>query len=516
MANFFKNHKIEIILLSIWLIILNIYKVCFHVVGVDTEQALIELNSNLNWTLGSGRFASAFFRKLLMPIGFNYDLAVLYMIMGWLCVCLGYMYCFEKLGLKNRVINVFFGFIFVACPIWAEQNYFLCSVFVNVYGMLFTIIAAFLLVYFIENPVNVKKILLPIMLSVIAIGTYQALLYLLMANCIIFLSLRSYQKNEKISIYLLNGLKCIFICALSTLFYFFCSKVCSKVFYNPAIDYAGDINADKYISNFIGWFANDFEVCIENIKSYIASTYKTDYAYGIPGYPVLFAVIQLLFLYKLIIKKESQSGIALIGNLLLFICAFAGNIVLGNTIPVREQFVLPVFVAFNILILLYEANQIFFGWKDNYRKIVRLIIAVGCFYVVIIWGGKQLSINRSDYIRYVADVTYASDLMEEIKEREGSYTDKKIVLIGMNQWKLPDHYLKGDVIGTSVFSWDAGGPVGVNYRSYGMLNACGYSYIKPSIEEVQYIQNICEENDIFGEERIVIYDDYIVVNLNEF
>ena len=110
MVDFLKKHKSEMISLGIWIIILNIYRVCFHVVGVDTEEALIEFDSNLNWTLGSGRFASAFFRKLLMPAGFNYDLAVLFIIIGWLLVCLGYIYCFERLGFGNRKTNLFFLF----------------------------------------------------------------------------------------------------------------------------------------------------------------------------------------------------------------------------------------------------------------------------------------------------------------------------------------------------------------------------------------------------------------------
>ena len=44
---------------------------------MDTEQALLDLDSNLNWTLGCGRFVSAFFRKILMPDGFGYDIAML-------------------------------------------------------------------------------------------------------------------------------------------------------------------------------------------------------------------------------------------------------------------------------------------------------------------------------------------------------------------------------------------------------------------------------------------------------
>ena len=89
---YIRSRRIEMILLSIWITILNTYRVFFHVIGVDTEQALLDLDSNLNWTLGCGRFVSAFFRKILMPDGFGYDIAMLLIIIGWVAVCMAYIY----------------------------------------------------------------------------------------------------------------------------------------------------------------------------------------------------------------------------------------------------------------------------------------------------------------------------------------------------------------------------------------------------------------------------------------
>lgn len=91
MLNYIRSKRAEIIALSIWIIILNIYKIVFHVIDIDTEQALLEFNSNLNWTLGSGQFASAILQKILMPTGFSYDMAVLLTIIGWLMVCMAYI-----------------------------------------------------------------------------------------------------------------------------------------------------------------------------------------------------------------------------------------------------------------------------------------------------------------------------------------------------------------------------------------------------------------------------------------
>lgn len=515
MLDFIKEHKSECIILLGWITFLNIYKICFHVVGVDTEQALIDLSSNLNWTIGSGRFASALFRWLMMPTGFNYDIAVLYTIIGWLAVCIGYMYCFEKLGLCNRVFNTFFCLLFISCPIWAEQSYFVCSVFVNVYGMFFTVIAAFLFVSSITYIGSLKKFLIAMLLSVFAIGIYQAHLYMLVANFIIFLTLRCYQNNESIQKYFIDGLKGVGAAFCSAVIYMICSKVVSAVCYEPSFDYAGYTDAGGYISGRIKWFTGDFGECIDNINTYIQSSISSDYTYGFPIYPVIFCVLLILLLYKIVLKKEKKAVIAILGNTFLFVCIFAGNIVVGSTVSVREQFVLPLFIPFCLSWILYEIQSMEIKKLNN--KLVTTILATCCFYMVIIWGGRHLLINRTDYVRYQNDTAYAECLMEEIKECVGDYSRKKIVLIGMNQWQLPDNYLKGEVIGTSVFSWDVGGPVGVNYRAYGMLNACGYSYVKPSIDEIQAIFKVCEETDLFIEDRIVLYDDdFIAINLNEF
>lgn len=516
MINFLRIHKAETVLLSIWMMILNIYKICFHVIGVDTEQALLELNDNLNWTLGSERFASALFRKVLMPAGFNYDLAVTLTIVGWLVVGLGYIFCFEKLGLNNRILNMFFVLLFVACPLWAEQNYFVCSVFINVYGMFFTIIAAFLFVSVFMDGGGYKKIFGAVILSVLAIGIYQALLYLLIANCSLFLTLKSYSQNAKLKVYLISGIKCIGLCAFSVILYFICAKMCSNLFYNPLMDYAGHTDADRYISGSVHWFKESVVQCIDYIIEYVIESCDSNYIYGVPECPVIFILTQIFFVYKLMIKKEKKSSIMLTGNILLFLCMFTGAVVLGNAIPVREQFVLPLFVAFDLTLLFGELRNIV-RHGDKCIKVINVVITVSCFYALTIWGGKQLLINRADYIRYKSDVVYADNLMREIKDQVGDYADKKIVFIGYNQWELPDIYPKGDVIGGSLFAWDAGGSVGVNYRAYGMLTVCGYSYIKPEIEEVCEIQNVFDVQDMFGSDRVVVYeDDYVVVNLNDF
>lgn len=123
--------------------------------------------------------------------------------------------------------------LFVACPFWAEQNYSVCSSFVNIYGILFTIISAYFLVRVVLRESDSGYIIIiAIFLGIIAIGIYQALLYLLMANYVIFLSLSMYVKHGKVGGYLLAGIRCVFMITCEL-------KVCStKKPWNPTVPLA--------------------------------------------------------------------------------------------------------------------------------------------------------------------------------------------------------------------------------------------------------------------------------------
>lgn len=517
MLNYVKKNKLEILILSIWIVVLYSYKILFHVVGVDTEEALISFASSLNWTLGSGRFVSALLRKILMPLGFNYDIAILLTIVGWGAVCISYQYCLSLYGDFNRLCKLFFSLLFVSCPIWAEQSYFMCSVFVNVIGILCAIWAAHILVQIIQNEFRQWHLIGAIVLIIISVGIYQALLYLIVANCIIFLSINSYTKNIVIGNYILSGVKCIAYIVIATLFYMCCSKIVITLFYNPLMDYAGYENATLYITSRIMWGKENALSCLKYIWEYICNSLSPENVYGFPSLIVFWGIIQTYYLLGLIIKKQIKNATILIGNLLLLISVYLGCIMSGTGVATREQLVIPVAISFFALIFINEVFHILDAKINNKEKLkyYRMVLVICSLYCVWIWGSKYLFLNRSDYVRYNLDVNYTNKIINEIQSVSENYSEKKIVFIGSSDWELPENYICGEMIGTSVFSWDCGGPVGVNYRAYGFLNSCGYYYVKPSVQEVKKIQKLCANQKVFeGNSSVIIMNDYIVVDLN--
>lgn len=517
MAAYLKQHKLDIAVLSGWLVLLNIYKVVFHVVGVDTEQALISLDSNLNWTLGSGRFASAFLRKLLMPYGFNYDIAMLITILGWLLVCLSFQYLLERYASFPPWCCLLFSLLFVSCPIWAEQSYFVCSFFVNVLGILFTVWSAALLTEMLQNQAPITNLVPAVLLAALAIAIYQALLFLLAAECILFLSLNAYTKRFSFPNYLKSGFLCIGVLIVATIIYFICSKICVFLFYDPTLDYAGFTSAASYMSNNLRWRTGDFTQCLGEIKDYFLRSIAPHTTYGIPFFPIVWSVLQVLFLLRLFVRKESRALVILLGNFLLFVAVYLECLLMGGSITVREQFVLPLATAFLSAFLANEIAGFVFQKTGNkrFRRAATIALTAVCAYGVLAWGSKQLLIHRSDYVRYISDVAFANTIMDEASAM-GNLAQEKIIFVGCRQWSPPESYPVGEVIGTSVFSWDLYGPVGANYRANGFLQSLGYQYSKPTREEIQRIRDLADITDLFAGQRIVRIDGYVVIDLGRY
>ena len=488
MLTYIKKSKIEIAVIGIWLLVLNCYKIFFHVVGVDTEQALILFDSNLNWTLGSGRFASALLRKVLMPYGFNYDIAMIITIIGWLSICILYQYFFQKYGNMNRWICLLFSILYISCPIWAEQNYFLCSVFVNVIGIICTVVAAHLLTENLQNGGRKSIICTAIILMIISIGIYQAFLYLAIANCIVFLTLNAYTKNISIKSYLLSGVKCMAIFCVATMGYFICSKTAIGLFYDAAVDYAGYTDATSYISGRMHWFDVNIMQCLSEIWKYVLGSISPDKTYGSPLLVMVWGGTQIFFIIRYLKKKETTDIVLVMSNFLLLLTIYLGCLFLGGGITVREQVVLPFVVAYSSAFLVNEIwreVKKFDGKKCIHNSIIAIFIAVGVC-ATLGWSNKQLWINYSDYVRYRKDVAFADTIMSEVR-KTGNIDDKKVVFVGKNSWILPKNFVDGEIIGKSIWAWDYDGPVGVNYRVYGFLQTLGYGYEKPTIEEVKTI-----------------------------
>lgn len=516
MLNYIKDSKFEITMIGIWLVILNKYRVFFRVVGIDTEQALTAFDSNLNWTLGSGRFASAMVRKLLMPYGFNYDMAVFILIMGWLSTCVLYQYYLRKYGNLNRWLCLLFSAVFISCPIWVEQNYFLCSMFANVIGMMCTVVAAALLTESLQNGGRKRLIGVAAVLVIISIGIYQALLYLTIANCIVFLSLNAYTKNDSIRSYLISGIKCIVVVAFSTIGYFICSKIMVSLFYKAAFDYVGYVDAPSILWKRMYWFDNDAGYCLNEMAMYVLSTLSSDNLYGTPILVTLWGVLQIFLFMRFVRKGETANLILIICNFLLVIDAYLGCLVFGGSITVRELVVLPLTVAFAFVLLIKEV------WKEilqidvgeSVRKIVLAMFIVAGAYVTWGWSSEQIQLNHSDYVRYRSEVALADTIMSEVSQT-GNIEDKKIMFVGKSGWKLPGNYIGGQTIGMTILAFDYEGPVGVNYRAYGFMRAMGYRYEKPTMGDIKNLDAVADQIE-WGENRIKSQGDYVVVNLDRF
>ncbi|MBQ3165575.1 MAG: glucosyltransferase domain-containing protein [Lachnospiraceae bacterium] len=502
----------------IWIIVLNGYRLFSHPIGVDTEAALYAFESNLNWTIGNGRIMSAIVRRLTMPTTFNYDIAVIIIILGLIFAVIGYQYCLKYFGITCKASRLLFSLIFVSYPTWAEQNYFVCSAYANVIGLCVAVYASYILTVWLLEKRKFKYALLACLLVSVATGIYQTFFYLIIANVVSFIFLKMKEEELDICSLIVVFIKLAMLIFLSFGLYLVFSKIGVKLFYKPDMDYAGAIDAPAYISNQISWKRNGILNCAKEIIKYIVLCFNVNNVFGTPVFLIVSIVALLITLYRSLKLRKKNKIVVILLWLCLNVCPFLGCLVKGGSMGAREQLIFPcvlaVFATYileNVVTFLKNSEQKGDIWKEVTAKLIIVLM----FVLSASMASVQLQLNRTDYVRYEQDKILANHIIHEIEEFDSDYMNKKIVFMGYRTWKAPAYLTLGEVIGKTIFSWDYYGRVGVNYRVYGFMQAMGYSYVKPTFEDVELVRKQDNNSVIYPNEGCIYYvNDMIVVRLN--
>lgn len=513
-----KTDYVSIIIIAIWTILLNGYRLFLHPIGIDTEQALCSFNTNLNWTIGCGRFVSAAIRHIVMPFSFNYVIATVIIIVGTIGAMLGYLYCFKYFGIKNKASRLLFALIYISYPVWAEQNYFLCSAHANIIGLVLSVYSAYNLTIWIAEKKEFKYALLACLSTVLATGIYQTFFYLIIANTVVFLFIKSYNTGMNFTSLFIAFIRLASVVISAFLIYYICSKICITLFYDPRMDYAGLTDAQAYILSQVSWDKKTALSCFSAILYYIEKCISSYTAFGTPLYLLSsFTVLIMLIFQKIVNRKKSTCGLLLLW-LGINICPFLGCFVKGGGISAREQLILPSIFAFSCAFILEHISQITAYVKKEEFQLANALTKLSTvifFYTAFYFAGVQMQLNHTDYIRYKADAELANSIIHDIEKFDSDYSNKKVVFIGYKSWNAPNYLVKGEIIGTSIFAWDINENVGINYRVYGFMQSLGYNYIKPSIEEVRQIQNLETDADSYPHDGYIFNrGDIIIVRLN--
>jgi hypothetical protein len=181
------------------------------------------------------------------------------------------------------------------------------------------------------------------------------------------------------------------------------------------------------------------------------------------------------------------------------------GIALGNKPPIRSLFAHPLVFGF-----------IFYFIISNGSKRIAYFFAVLAFIIAV--NSSQISsvLLYSDGERFRQDVALAQQIDFEIKKLGTEHEGKKVVLIGERKTRKNANYIRGEVIGFSVFEFDASSFLESSGRGILFLKALGMNYEHPDSADMEYARSIQKEMPYFPQ-RGSIKDcgDFLIVKLSE-
>lgn len=464
-----------------------LYRLFNVAIGVDTEIAIADLKIEKNWLLGCGRYSRYIVKSIFGFLSKNYYTATAVGIVTM--VVLNYI---MLIIIKKYIGKNLYGFcilILFSNPVFAEINYFTG----DAYNYFLGIITAMESVYFVSQTIlfhrnNRKNYILAILLGAAALGFYQAYYYLLMALVIMALILyldceQDYKSIvSKFGKYILYG-----VLVLPT--YFILQKIFYALFYESAWDYVGYENPNEYIRSTITWNVMPAEACFNQIKRVIASDiHVTGLFHMLPLY-ILLIILIMYFLYEYAIHKNRIAIIKIVLFVLLYGTYFLQIFISGGNISARQKVLPPIIICFLFMYVLQKLVK-------KKKKICEGII---CLIIVIISVSQMLvsvKLFKTDAVRYKQDRDRAFEIQNELERQFGAIKEKKIVFIGSWGNNLRETHACGELIGDSIWTWDAYTSWGVNYRVYYFMLANGIQYEKPSKEDIEQGTVWLSENSI--------------------
>lgn len=508
LCEFIKQKKL-VICISVFIICgLNLFRLLHFTIGIDTEMALADYEANLNWIMGGGRFSGVLLRYLLMPIGFNYYLAILITILVLSVADIAFIYVLDKWGINDIKALVAFSVLFLTFPTFTEIFYFTGASYSIAIGILLSIVVTHLISEWVYYKKPVYFLCIGFVFGVFIIGLYQAFLFLIISEIVamFILKVENDQQNDALKVLFVYAIKLIIIIILMGLVYYGVSKACINLFYKEEFAYAGHTKAQDYISGQIAWNTENIYQCFSNIKAYIKNSFAAGNNFG-SVLTIILPISILIYLYVCILRRKNRRNIYLVILFIAFsVTPYLGVVLKGQGISEREQIILPFVIAFNAA---YISNYVL----NNH--LVKKICFVFFLYIGFIKLLVSLELYQTDWLRYENDYAMAHEIVYSVKERYGSVVEKSLVFLGGKEWDVPQNIMTGDMIGASFFTWDRNTEWGINERVYYFMKSIGLLYRKPNQSEISIGDTLISEMDVWPKENSIrMMDNVVVIKLS--
>ena len=487
--NFCKNNIILIIAVSFTLFFTYGIKLFWHNIGIDAEMFMNDKNSSLLWSVSIGRFGYSLLSKYLYIQAFNpfTSFFTTFCLIWFFTVSWCYIIAvFSKDTVKNYKL-IPFALVFMTMPVWAETFYFIFLAAENALIIALCPYIIYLLYKGFLDSENSKTVSGFILLVFIT-SVYQAIVPMFCCGVFICFLLLQEKSDYEPKIYRNLCIKLFITLLISYITYSFIDKV--------IIPNVFGFEKSQYFDNMNQWGKRPV---YENINA-IIETCKIIF-----NNLILLPVVLFLIKIPFTARKKIPSGrriLYILAGIGIPLCIILLTLIGGNWTAIRALYALPLAFAFMLFFLIKHSNK-------------NMAILVYCFalFTAAYQAQNTAQLFFSDQLRYNEDVRFANDLNRLIRQIQPE-NDLPVVLVGHHKTseKFHANYIKGDVIGNSIFEWGDETIV----RGLIFMKSLGFNYKLPNYEQI----DTAFKEAIFmpsypHPDCIKIIDDFIVIKISE-
>ncbi len=481
-------------------------------IGVDTEIMIAFPETMLKSWCGIGRWGLVITKRLFGLSRFSQPVAAVAMMAALWLLCGAVGFAADQWSGGDRRYRFFypvFSALYVTAPCLAEQYYFQLQAFEVTWGVLMVVAAVYAAgryIYWKEGP---GWILLSVVCGAWALGSYQV-----MASVFIALSafsfLLAYQRGAegrgegKRGKWFLRGLMFVAVFGLILAVYLAVSGLVR--------DWTGEESA--YIGDMVMWKKEGIRMCLYHIKMDMRNIYLgKQIFYSALGLPILI-LGTCLFLYRGFKSNEKERILYVMAGGFFVFSPTCMTILTGYYQGVRVQMVYPFVLAVTAAALTTLGAE---RRKERLGSAAALVLSG-----VVAWNQWVIVERLLDtaYMASVQDMKKCEDIYSQARllalEQGRDIREMSLVFVGTQEMETNGSTLKGDVIGHSIFQWDADSIVGVSERVGNLMHAMGLSHQKASQGQYAEAREKAREMPSWPlEGSIVVEEEVIIIKLSE-
>lgn len=517
----YRSHFFYIVLS---VLLLHSAKLNSNVIGIDTED-LIHLGRDFygGW-LATGRQGLVFLKFALGNSCFNpYFSGLMTLIMFALAVSVFFMLWDhvssgsgeQKYGLTAWILG---GILWISHPILVEQFYFSLQSMEVCFCFALTAGALYLSMLWVENRTRKARFLLPSAAAAflfITFSSYQVFVVLYIFGVVTMLllqGLRSLTQGNTIPVKHL--LKKIGMYVIIFLISFGINMAITKIFFSTS----------DYLEQQILWgkieISDNILIIVHHIRQVLTGADSVFYHWGYGLLCITSFLLLLAVLYRNRTQKKSGSVMIFLLYFTMMAMPFLMTVIMGGTPAVRSQLILPVLTGFlaylNIILLRYTELK-----KSSSTFCAAAALVLVCGVTGIGQARMTEALYYTDRCRYEQDVAIAQQLIKQM--RLVNRWNLPVAVVGSLEFEPNNACVKGEIIGTSFFDFDADEEP-LNYwstrRILGFFHTLGADYeqlhadrMPEALEYSTYMAMWPEDNCVeLNEEN----EEYVVIKLSDF